>query len=242
MAQKLAGAVLARLKGADAAATELQTDRRTIRRWLAAAPDDGWTLARDLAQARLQEQLATGKVNAAQLATVAGIAERNVRYGELLRQREARRQGEQAMEQPQANPIRDAIDTLDDRRQRLMRDALDLEVQTRSLAEARGESRPEPDPEPMTEEDGDSTLLEWIAWLAAMSDEAVEAEDKEVRAKLKALEAERMAIVDRDRQQSAPPLPAPVAPVAPPEPPKSAPRVVSDRDHPSWQRIGGWDL
>jgi hypothetical protein len=100
MALKLAGVTLAKLKGADAAAAELKVDKRTIRRWLAAAPEDGWTLARDLAQARLQEQLATGKVAPSQLATIAGIADRNVRYGELLRRREANRDAALQAEQP----------------------------------------------------------------------------------------------------------------------------------------------
>jgi len=75
VARKLAGAALAKLKGADAAAAELKVDKRTIRRWLKAAPEDGWELARDLAQARLQEALATRKVSPTQLATIAGIAE-----------------------------------------------------------------------------------------------------------------------------------------------------------------------
>lgn len=139
IAQKLAGAVLAKLKGADAAATELNTDRRTIRRWLAAAPDDGWTLARDLAQARLQEQLATGRVTPAQLATIAGISERNVRYGELLRQREARRAGEQELEQEQPDSIHDAIQALTDEQQSLMAATLRLEIERRSLAQAAGD-------------------------------------------------------------------------------------------------------
>jgi hypothetical protein len=123
VAQRLAGAVIARLKGTEAAAAELNMDRRTIRRWLQAAPDDGWTLARDLAQARLQEALATGKVAPSQLATIAGIADRNVRYGELLRQREQRKAAEGAPTEDDA--VHQAVELLPDELQVWLRDYLD---------------------------------------------------------------------------------------------------------------------
>ena len=51
--QRLAGAALGKLLGPDAAATQLKVDKRTVQRWLKAAPEDGWAPARDLAQARL---------------------------------------------------------------------------------------------------------------------------------------------------------------------------------------------
>lgn len=107
--QKLAGAALGRVLGIEAAAAELKVDKRTIERWLKAAPQDGWTLARDLAQARLQEQLATGKVAPSQLATIAGIADRNVRYGELIKQREAKRSAQADADAPTAEDQREEL-------------------------------------------------------------------------------------------------------------------------------------
>jgi hypothetical protein len=141
--QRLAGAVLARLKGTEAAADELKMDRRTIRRWLAAAPEDGWTLARDLAQARLQEALATGRLAPSQLATIAGIAERNVRYGELLRQREQRKAAEAEPAEPEPDEVTLAVRALRDVDKRDK--ALDAELRTRYL-------RPPPTPTPQPAE------------------------------------------------------------------------------------------
>lgn len=140
--ERLRGAVLGRLKGEAAAASELRTDKRTIRRWLAAAPEDGWTLARDLAQARLHEHLATGKVAPSQLATIAGIAERNVRYAELLRQREARRQGE-AEQEAEPTPLQAAIDTLSDEAKRWLRDYIEALIHRVQVRTHLGRAEPQ---------------------------------------------------------------------------------------------------
>jgi hypothetical protein len=77
---------LARVVGAEVAAETLGMDARTVRGWLAKAGDppelqgsaSQWTQALELAQAKLASKIASGKLTAVQLATVAGIAERNL--------------------------------------------------------------------------------------------------------------------------------------------------------------------
>jgi hypothetical protein len=77
---------LARVASAEVAAETLGMDVRTVRKWLSAAGDppelqgsaSQWSQALELAQAKLSAKLASGKVTAVQLATVAGIAERNL--------------------------------------------------------------------------------------------------------------------------------------------------------------------
>jgi len=77
---------LARVVGAEVAAETLGMDARTVRGWLAKAGDppelqgsaSQWSQALELAQAKLGSKIASGKLTAVQLATVAGIAERNL--------------------------------------------------------------------------------------------------------------------------------------------------------------------
>lgn len=204
--QQLAGAALARLKGADAAASELSTDKRTVRRWLAKAPE-GWELTRDLAHARLQEQLASGKLNAVTLATVAGIGDRNLRYGELIRRREARRAEEQP-EPEQPNPVREALAALDNDHRRLVvmwMDTIEIEEE---LALQRGE---EPRRPPDDSEDSEAQMLAWVAGIAALTVEEVAARDAELNAR----QREIRDLIDAELQaRNAPPDPPP------PEPPQ----------------------
>ena len=124
--------VLARLAGIDTAVDTFGIDRRTVRGWVKGEPppDDQWTAVRDVLLARGAELAAKGETKGlVQTLTAAGISERNVRYGQLIARREARR--EQADAPAEANPVRAAIDALDDSRRRLMRDILDAELGAR---------------------------------------------------------------------------------------------------------------
>jgi hypothetical protein len=239
MVTKLAGAALAKVKGADAAAAELRVDKRTVARWLNAAPEDGWTLARDLAQARLQEQLATGKLSASMLATVAGIADRNVRYGELLRQREARKAAE-AETEPQEDADSAAfhrlVDSVPPERIRLLADALRLDMQRdRFLPDAEHQHPAEP----MAQDEYWAQLTAEVERLRDLTDEQFRA----ARVDLDAAIAAQAAKVDQkfadgiaeQRASLERPL-SPAIAVPPPEPPK--PQLVVVEDGPNvWQPL-----
>jgi hypothetical protein len=165
----------------------------------------GWTLARDLAQARLHEQLATGKVNASQLATVAGIAERNVRYGELLRQREARRAAEQAVEPEERDEIYEAANALPEERQRWLGDALRHELLRRDI---RGRDGNTVEVEAHIEE---VDLLAYIQGVGAWTDDEFATERTVLDAAMAGLSTVEHPVI--------PPRPQPTAPL-PAEPPQ----------------------
>lgn len=84
--QKLEAVALGRVIGSDAAGKQLGIDPRTIVKWMSKAGDvpelagnpGQWQRLLDLAQARTEAALATGRVTAIQAATIAGIAQRNV--------------------------------------------------------------------------------------------------------------------------------------------------------------------
>lgn len=86
-AKRAEAVALARVMGADAAAAELgMPDARPIRRWLAEAGDapelqadpGTWRALLDVAMARTMAAVTSGRVSAATVATIAGIAARNV--------------------------------------------------------------------------------------------------------------------------------------------------------------------
>jgi hypothetical protein len=177
LSQKLAGAALARQLGAGAAASQLKVDKRTVQRWLKAAPEDGWTLARDLAQARLQEHLATGKVAPSQLATIAGIADRNVRYAQLIARREASREAAAAEAEPSAEErARAAFAALSGELRTWAKQHYVLWVELLHLTRLAGQ--PEP-PE----------LTRTLGWLRDSTAEQRQAEDDAVHAEAKRLTA-----------------------------------------------------
>jgi hypothetical protein len=86
-AQKREAVALARVAGIEAAADSLRIDPRTVRGWVAQAGDppelDGnaaaWQRAFDLAHAKVEGILASGKASAVTAATIMGIAQRNIR-------------------------------------------------------------------------------------------------------------------------------------------------------------------
>ena len=93
-ATRMAATFLAKMNGADAAATAFGIDPRTLRSWLQTVeiPDDQWTAIRDVLLARGAEMAALGKTaGLPAVLTGAGISDRNVRYGVLIARREARR-------------------------------------------------------------------------------------------------------------------------------------------------------
>lgn len=93
---QLSGAALGRVLSVDQAASMLGVDRNSIRRWMREHPaDDDWQIIERMAGAQLVERVAKGLVKSARdLATILGIAGRNVRAKELIALREARRSNE----------------------------------------------------------------------------------------------------------------------------------------------------
>ncbi|MDQ3128896.1 MAG: hypothetical protein M3Q66_10670 [Chloroflexota bacterium] len=89
LAAKQEAVALARVMGIEAAAQQLNIDRRTVRGWSEKAgvvPElkgtaSAWQRAFDLAQAKVERFLASGKVSPVQAATIMGIADRNMRLG-----------------------------------------------------------------------------------------------------------------------------------------------------------------
>jgi hypothetical protein len=85
---------LARAGGAEFAATQLGIQARTIRGWLSEAGDppeldgtaEGWRRLLDLAQAKVESALTSGRMRPTDMAIVAGIAERNLAKLEDRRQ------------------------------------------------------------------------------------------------------------------------------------------------------------
>lgn len=93
-ADKLAAVFLAQQAGVEAAATALGIDPRSVRDWskTITLPDDQWTAIRDVLIARGSVMAAKGTTTGlAATLTGAGIAERNVRYGQLIARREGRK-------------------------------------------------------------------------------------------------------------------------------------------------------
>lgn len=235
-ATRLAATFLARLASPEVAATTFRVDVRTVRGWQAGSvelPDDEWTAIRDVLRARGAEMAAKGDVKGlVQTLTAAGISDRNVRYGELIARREARRAGEQG-EQEQPDPVRAAVLALSADRQRFLRDALHLEIATRNAAED-PTLNAGADPSP-SDDEAEARLLAWIAEVAAMPDEQIAAGSEAVRARLRELQetGERKAARESDPVR---PLAVPTAPVAAPEPPRAPLRVVDDAGYPDqWQ-------
>jgi len=244
-ATRLAATFLARLASPEVAASTFRVDVRTVRGWQAGAvdlPADQWEAIEAVLLARGGEQAAKGETRGlVQTLTGAGIAARNRRYAQLIERREARRQGEQEMEeQPPREPWRDALHALSDSRQLLMRDSLHLEIAIRDLPENRGKPLPESQ---RSEEEGDAALLEWVQHMAAMSDEDVAAESEQVREKLREVRAAIEAGYERQPTPAVTPTPpAPVAPVVAPDPPKPALRAVDDNGYPDqWQPFRRYD-
>lgn len=237
-ATKLAATFLARLSSADVAAATFRVDVQTVRRWQAGGdvPEDTWTAVRDVLLTRGAEMAAKGDVKGlVQTLTAAGISERNVRYGELLRQREARRTADQATEEPEpVDPWRVAIHELSDSRQRLLRDVLDLQLQDLERE----------DPPARTQEESNTAFLEFIEKLAAMPDDEVEAESQRVRAQLDAMFETQMAEAQRSRTAQRPAEPVPAAPETPPAPPEAPKlRAVDDAGYPDqWTPYRRFDL
>jgi hypothetical protein len=175
-ATRLAAAFLARLTGTESAASAMKIDPRTVRSWQETieVPADEWEAIQAVLLARAGEMAATGKATGLVAAlTGAGIAARNVRYATLIARREARREVEE--QPPEPNPIRDAIDRLDDRRKRLLRDFIIAETRERAY-------RP-----PSDDRVGLGPPLDVVAFidgLGALSDSEFEAEAAAVKAKL----------------------------------------------------------
>jgi transposase-like protein len=89
---------LGRVLGAEVASAQLGIGgRETLRRWMEAAGDPPelqgapgqWQRLFDLAQARAEAVLASGKLSVVQLATVMGIAQRNIREPKVEPRNEA---------------------------------------------------------------------------------------------------------------------------------------------------------
>lgn len=87
-AQRREAVALARVIGAEAASKQLGIGGKdTVRGWMLAAGDppelqgsaEGWSRLLDLAQSKAEADLASGKLSAVQAASIAGIAERNLR-------------------------------------------------------------------------------------------------------------------------------------------------------------------
>lgn len=251
-ALKLAVVALARLDGVDEAARAAKVDVRTVRSWVEASATDhpseqDWQASRDYAKSQELRAALEGKANLAYAwSKSAGVGQRNLNYErQVMRAGEARREAEKEPE-PEPDPIIAAADALRTDQQRLLRNLIDLELQQR----AQRIDFKEPT---VTEAEGDAAYLEYIARLAALTEEQVAEQNATVEAELDALEEAD----DRERQEryeAAHPRPEPPAPLqAPPEPsqrlpapadPRPAPpyglHVLTDgdhlEDHPSWRR------
>jgi DNA segregation ATPase FtsK/SpoIIIE-like protein len=225
--------------GIDETCKRYRVDKRTLARWQTAEPS-GWEREEELNRLRMAEAHIEGKVKYRDAAVGRGIAWDKLWRIARRKEAEQRRQGEAELEQPKADPIYEAVMTLSDDRQRLMRDMIDLEIQTRN-----GDEHLQSVAAPMSEDEGDAAMLAWVAELAAASDEEVAAESERIHAELRRIQEERVAesqaARQEQRQQQAPP-PAPDAPEGAPEPPKPALRAADDHDHPSWQPFRRYEL
>lgn len=233
-ATKLAVTFLAKLTSADVAAATFRVDPRTVASWQAGAvdlPTDDWEAIEAVLLARGGEQAARGETRGlVQTLTGAGIAARNRRYATLIARREAQRQPDP--EPAPVSPIGVAIDRLDEDRQALLRDAIDLLIQRRQLTG-------EPEPEPMDPAAEEAVFLEWLDSLAAMSDEDVQTQRN--------AQIEELVGLHREWKEKNPPptptLPQPAEkPTAPPRPAaepidlsEHRARIQDDHDHPSWR-------
>jgi hypothetical protein len=229
-ATRLAAAFLARLTGTESAASAMKIDPRTVRSWQETieVPADEWEAIQAVLLARAGEMAATGKATGLVAAlTGAGIAARNVRYATLIARREARRAEDEAPEPP--NPIRDAIDRLDDRRKRLLRDLIVAE--TRARAYPSEDEPPSEDPLPPSDEPMPERVTAFIDALLAMSDAEVAAEEAKVAERLREIDEEYKRALPPDAPQSR--ASVEVAPEPADEPiPLSRPRVARPRPTP----------
>lgn len=209
--------------------------------------DNDWRIIEQMAGAQLAERLARGQVTSARdLATVQGIAGRNVRVAELIERREARSDVEQAPPPPE--PLREQLDRLDSRRQRLVADTLRHELDRRA-------ANADPEPSEIPEDDFIERVTAWVDELLSRSDAEIDAEQSELTAARRDQEAEHRARLDaamaarrpappEDRLASAinvTPRETPDAGrLAPerPHPPRQPSMVTTeDQDHPSWRRL-----
>jgi hypothetical protein len=135
-ATKLAATFLARLSSADVAAAAFRVDVQTVRRWQAggdAPPDDTWTAVRDVLLTRGAEMAARGDTRGlVQTLTAAGISDRNVRYGDLIRRREARREAEPGLAADSEPAWVTALDALGEPRGHLLGAEIRRELWERS--------------------------------------------------------------------------------------------------------------
>lgn len=236
-ATRLGAALLARLAGVDAAAAAFRVDPRTIRGWLGQGevPADEWTAIRDVLRARGAEMAAKGETRGlVALLTAAGISDRNVRYGELIARREARREAEQ--EPPPLDPIPAAIAELTDEQTALVAAELRLAI---DVASRRKEQPPE-----QSEEEYTAAFLAYVAEVAALSPEEVAArtatayaEEDERQAAEDAIFRAELAELQASREQRRPDLAPQAAQDAPERPPRL--EVVRRDDAPdaldAWQ-------
>ena len=207
----------------------LGVDRNSIRRWMRAHPsNDDWRIIERMAGAQLVERVAKGLVKSSRdLATILGIAGRNVRAQELIARRDARRE---EAEQPtpvdaEQAAIREALDLLSPAQKRMFRNELDVEMKRRAYPDAEATA-------PRSDEDALS-LLEFVQHIAALPDDVVAERTAASEAKLEEYaardEAEWRARFSPDPEPVEPPAPAdeptplPTARVARPA---SAPMVI----------------
>jgi hypothetical protein len=167
-AQKREAVALARVAGIEAAAESLGIDPRTVRKWSAQAGDrpelDGnaaaWQRAFDLAHAKVEGFLASGKASAVTAATIMGIAQRNLR--------DLERQQAKTPQPDEPTSVEQAIDEFE----AIVGEAYpetDLsEIISILLAHDR---LTEADDGPRPSEDGQDVIESWLATLAGLVEE-----------------------------------------------------------------------
>jgi hypothetical protein len=152
--------------------------------------NNDWRIIEEMAGAQLMERMARGEIRSPRdLATIKGIAGRNVRVEQAIARREARREAEPEAEEP--SPIRVQLDRLDTRRQRLLADELRQELERRAYSPDGERERIGPNPKD-TGADYIAVLTQVVDGLLARSDEAIDARQAAIMAARRAkVEAER---------------------------------------------------
>jgi hypothetical protein len=232
--RRLAVVALARLAGVSEAAKAARVDLGTVRDWLASADGSNpsvadWQASRDYAKEQELRAALAGNANLAYAwSKSAGVGQRNLNYE---RQVAAARRSEEEAPPEQPNPIRDAIDRLDDRRKRLLRDFIIAETRERAY-------RP-----PSDDRVGLGPPLDVVAFidgLGALSDSEFEAEAAAVKAKLAEIDERYRAELSPASPQSS--AVAEVAPEPADEPVSlSQARVARPRPVPQVIDFGGFD-
>jgi hypothetical protein len=167
--QRREAVALSRVVGVEAAAASLNIDPRTIRGWVARAghPPElegnaaAWQRAFDLAHAKVEGILASGKASAVTAATIMGIAQRNLAAIERR---------DQATSKPtdQSTTVQQAIDELEARLADIY-PGVDLSLILRVLlAHERLTGYVEPE---MAEATGEDALAGWLEVLAGLVQE-----------------------------------------------------------------------